>query len=144
MAPRLRFRNWRETPWYMANRLLSEAVLDLQPLLDTASASGERQDVGIQMISLKPVGFFGTRGKVWAQISLVPQYVWKADPVGFGREEPNADPFIVDPNVPDQRTCWERFYKWVCKWLVKIAIVLGALAGAAFLIVYFLRSSGVA
>lgn len=46
-SARLRLRHWHPTPWYSPDHLLSESVLDLAPLLQHASASGNvRQDVG--------------------------------------------------------------------------------------------------
>ena len=36
----------------------------------------------------------------------------KARPVGNGREMPNRDPYIPEPNIPLQFTWWEVRRRW--------------------------------
>jgi len=136
LAPRLRVRTWRHMPWYSSDHLLGEAVFELQPLLRAAARYGNApQNVGIQVVALQPVGHYGTKGRLWMQVSLVPEAVWRFAPVGLGRSEPNKDPFVPAPYIPPQTTWWERnrrcfIISAVCLTLlvVIVAIVAGVLA----------------
>jgi hypothetical protein len=124
LAPRLRVRTWRHTSWYASDHLLGEAVFELQPLLAAASRSGnQRQDVGIQVAELQPVGHYGTKGRIWLQLSLVPEEIWRLRPAGLGRSDPNQDPYVPDPFIPPQFTLWERIKPWL-KWIIALVVVL--------------------
>jgi hypothetical protein len=133
VAPRLRLRTFRAMPWYATDHLLAEAVYDLGPLLAEAARSGARQDVGVQVAKLQPVGRFGTPGRAWVQIALVPETAWanKATAVGLGRAAPNQDPYVPPPTIPNQYTLWERFLQK----LPLIGIVCGVLFALALTLV---------
>ena len=134
VAPRLRLRTYRAMPWYAADHLLGEAVYDLQPMLaEAARSGGARQDVGVQVVKLQPVGRYGTPGRIWVQIALVPETTWgrKESAVGLGRSAPNQDPYVPPPTIPNQYTLWERFLQK----LPLIGIVCAAIFALALTLV---------
>jgi hypothetical protein len=123
----------------LALRAGREPSVDLRPLvapfplLAEAARSGARQDVGVQVAKLQPVGRFGTPGRAWVQIALVPETAWanKATAVGLGRAAPNQDPYVPPPTIPNQYTLWERFLQK----LPLIGIVCGVLFALALTLV---------
>jgi len=133
LPPRLRLRTWRPMGWPYSDHLLSEAVLDLEPMLRHARLTSQRQDANMQTVDMRPMGQYGTRGVLRVQVALVPEAAYQLRPVGVGRSLPNQDPFIPEPDIPPAVTCWERTLQWatttgVCLLLLAAAVLVAILA----------------
>ncbi len=128
VAPRLRLRAYEERPFYMPERVLSETVLELGPLIREAAEALTTKAVEKCEVPLKGVpGPYGANGKLVIEATMVPWQDAEITPVGLGREEPNRDPYLRNPVIPDQLPWWRRYW-----WLIVIAAVAVIAAIAAF------------
>jgi hypothetical protein len=127
VAPRLRMRAFEDRPFYAGERVLSEAILELGPLIREAAEALTTKVVEKTEVSLKAVmGEFGSAGKLVMEASLVPAQDALIRDVGFGRDEPNRDPYLRKPILPDQRTWLQKLMPWL---IIAGLIVVGLAVG---------------
>ena len=122
--PRMKVKVWnrRGLNPVGTNAYLAEANIELEPIFRAAAITRARQDRPRASIKLYHPDYRGdVRGKVDMQLSLVDEEEATEQAVGYGRGEPNRDPYLPPLNVEGKS-----FFDMLTKYLKMLACLLVA------------------
>jgi hypothetical protein len=100
--PRLRFQIW-DKDFFSPNDAICETILPIKGLCKRAMKRKDRVKVYMKgsdrfwLTDLKHPNVEGSQGKLEISIELLPTEVAAQLPAGFGRSDPNSNPFLPPP-----------------------------------------------
>jgi len=104
--PRLKIQLW-DKDLLNPNDVISEATLDLRGFykraykgVRDASGSNVRYGIDTQYVAMGHPNYNGVQGRCEMSVELLTDEEAKKRPVGLGRDAPNVDPFLAEPDRP--------------------------------------------
>lgn len=137
-VPRLKIQIWDKNVVH-ANASIAEAVLHLGGVLKVAYKTKCDQSISKQWVTMTHPMFPGPQGKVELSLDFVSDSHAKSSPAGKGRNKPNQDPMLEEPQRPETsfppwavhkyvkftfRAYKKRILFWGCIVIVVILVIL--------------------
>eukprot|EP00698_Gefionella_okellyi_P008992 TRINITY_DN2257_c0_g1_i2.p1 TRINITY_DN2257_c0_g1~~TRINITY_DN2257_c0_g1_i2.p1 ORF type:complete len:1294 (-),score=282.18 TRINITY_DN2257_c0_g1_i2:252-4133(-) len=97
--PRLTIQVW-DNSYLKPNDAIAEAVLNLKGFFNKGLREKKRITIDEGTIAMTHPNFKGVQGKCKLTLQLLPESEAAASPVGLGRDDPNTDPELLEPDRP--------------------------------------------
>ncbi|KNC51096.1 uncharacterized protein AMSG_12039 [Thecamonas trahens ATCC 50062] len=135
-----------------ANDALCEANLDLSAFMRSARRMKDGKQLKKQWVKMSHPAFEGVSGKVEISLELLPAHIAQAYPVGLGRKDPNANPYLPPPNRPrDSYAPWrldKKFTNFLLQNKYSIALVtlllIAIAVGCIFIYIWWIEKTAAA